>query len=737
MRKFIILLTIFLFLLSSGIGTAEITVRPGESIQTALNNANATSDNLITIEPGIYTEKVWIRTNNLEIRSDPASGNPDNTIIQPLNGSSDNVVSLKGVSNVKISGIGITGAKSIYAGIYLENSNKCVIENNKLYGNEQYGIHVTNSTGNTLSSNKITNNAVYGIFLQTANSNQILSNIVSNNGYGIHLGTSDGNTISGNAISLNSNEGFYFCPKCTQNTVYNNYFNNTVNNNNGKPESNEIVNAYNITKTAGQNIVGGSYLGGNCWEKPDGTGFSQKAADKDGDGIADSPYKIENSIYTDAFPLMALSRPQSDVLAADFKTNTTKGSAPLTVQFTDLSKNAVSWSWDFNNDTVVDSTEQSPVFTYADPGNYTVSLTVSNQNGTASKTLQITVQEPKDGNKIKPVADFSVDTTSGNAPLSVLFTDLSQNVESRNWDINSDGVVDYTDPSFTHVYNDPGVYTANLTVSNKNGTASKTIVIDVQDGSSGGSGNGGSSGESSSHHSSSGGGGGGGGSPEPQSNVEAKEISQTFISNGKSAEFDFTRNVTPVVYVGFDSKKTFGKTSTIAEMLKEKSTLVSEPPSDEVYKYVNIWVGNGGLASSKNIENPVIAFRVEKAWIQDKKIDQSSITLNNYNSDKKWNSLQTNLSGEDDKYLYFTANTSDFSFFSITGKANNKGGEDEVSQVGNESEYGTVTLSNETNGTQPGSKLNNGTNVKSPGFEAIYGVICFIAFFLHKKEKRD
>jgi PGF-pre-PGF domain-containing protein len=192
-------------------------------------------------------------------------------------------------------------------------------------------------------------------------------------------------------------------------------------------------------------------------------------------------------------------------------------------------------------------------------------------------------------------------------------------------------------------------------------TVTRIEDLPVDDGSS----------HSSSHSS---GGGGGGGSPEPQSNVKAKEISQAFISNGKPVEFDFTRNVTPVVYVSFDSKKTFGKTSTITEMLKEKSTLVSEPPSDEVYKYVNIWVGNGGLASSKNIENPVIAFRVEKSWIQDKNIDQSSITLNNYNnSEKTWNQLQTNLSEEDDKddkYLYFAANTLDFSFFSITGKKN-------------------------------------------------------------------
>jgi PGF-pre-PGF domain-containing protein len=53
-------------------------------------------------------------------------------------------------------------------------------------------------------------------------------------------------------------------------------------------------------------------------------------------------------------------------------------------------------------------------------------------------------------------------------------------------------------------------------------------------------------------------------------------------------------------------------------MLKGKSTLVLELPSGEVYKSFNIWVGNAGFATSNNIENSVICFKVEKSWIQDK-----------------------------------------------------------------------------------------------------------------------
>jgi PKD repeat protein len=38
---------------------------------------------------------------------------------------------------------------------------------------------------------------------------------------------------------------------------------------------------------------------------------------------------------------------------------------------------------------------------------------------------------------ILPAANFSANVTSGYAPLSVLFTDLSQNATSRSWDIDN------------------------------------------------------------------------------------------------------------------------------------------------------------------------------------------------------------------------------------------------------------------------------------------------------------
>lgn len=344
---------------------------------------------------------------------------------------------------------------------------------------------------------------------------------------------------------------------------------------------------------------------------------------------------------------------------ANFTVNVTSGYAPLSVLFTDTSHNATSNSWILDTDGLVYSNYSNKVYTYIAPGTYNVTLTAINVNGTNSTTSEITVYEVPIENKVLPVADFSTNITSGYAPLSVLFTDLSQNETSRTWDFDSDGIADSSDTNPIYTYTTPGTYIANLTVGNENGSASKTATISVLDGSS--------SGGSSSGSSGSGGGRGAGGSPELQSNVEAKEFSQTFIANGSPVKFDFPQKVTPVVYVSFDSKKTVGKTITIVEMLKGKSTLVSGLPSNEVYKFVNTWVGNSGFATPKNIENAVLCFKVEKSWVQDKEINKSTITLNWY-SDNKWNQLPTILSSEDDKYLYLTARTSGFSYFTITGK---------------------------------------------------------------------
>jgi hypothetical protein len=70
---------------------------------------------------------------------------------------------------------------------------------------------------------------------------------------------------------------------------------------------------------------------------------------------------------------------------ADFEATPTSGSAPLTVQFTDLSGGdpnwILGWEWDFDDDGEIDSYEQHPEYTYQDTGLYSVRLHILTGGG--------------------------------------------------------------------------------------------------------------------------------------------------------------------------------------------------------------------------------------------------------------------------------------------------------------------------------------------------------------------
>ena len=384
----------------------------------------------------------------------------------------------------------------------------------------------------------------------------------------------------------------------------------------------------------------------------------------------------------------------------------------------------------------------------ANPGSNTVSAI-----DTATDTVTATVNVgnspvafgqfivPPSSQLVLPVANFSSNVTSGYAPLYVQFTDLSQNATGINWSFGDGNTSNEQNP--THNYPAAGNYTVNLAVNNENGTDSKTAAITVleesssSDGSSDGSGDSSGGSSSGSSHSSSGG-GSAVGSPEHASNVEVKEFSQAFITSGKEVKFDFPRNATCVVYVIFDAKRTVGKTIATVEMLKGKSTLVPGIPSDEVYKYLNIWVGNSGYGTENNIKNAVVCFKVEKSWLQNKIIDQSSITLNRYN-DTKWNPLSINLSGEDGEYLYFTAETPGFSPFAITGKTAVNKTVNGIKPDPNSQGLKQSNVSNATNVEQTPEQTQNPNtseeeSTKTPGFDAVFGIVCLLAVFLHKRK---
>jgi PKD repeat protein len=154
---------------------------------------------------------------------------------------------------------------------------------------------------------------------------------------------------------------------------------------------------------------------------------------------------------------------------ADFSAVPTNGTAPLTVQFTDLSTGDPNrWLWDFGDNNK--SEEKNPSHIYVNEGVYTVTLTVWNAAGSAQKIKTNLVTVTK--GVVAPVVDFTGAPTNGTAPLMVSFVDLSlNNPTSWNWNFGDGKTSVEQNP--THTYEAPGRYTVQLTATNAGGSNTK------------------------------------------------------------------------------------------------------------------------------------------------------------------------------------------------------------------------------------------------------------------------
>jgi FG-GAP repeat/PKD domain len=99
-------------------------------------------------------------------------------------------------------------------------------------------------------------------------------------------------------------------------------------------------------------------------------------------------------------------------------------------------------------------------------------------------------QESEDGKvqiyRLERAARFSVSQVTGCPPMIVTFTDRSVgDIDDRTWDVDGDGIPNYTNPGlvFSHTYTSTGTYNVTLTVSGTTGSDSdvRTIYVVVSD----------------------------------------------------------------------------------------------------------------------------------------------------------------------------------------------------------------------------------------------------------------
>ncbi len=203
--------------------------------------------------------------------------------------------------------------------------------------------------------------------------------------------------------------------------------------------------------------------------------------DFDSDGLVDSGVQNPEHTYTESGEhtvslIVANELGTNDtstktitvygVPVSDFTTSITESEAPLTVKFTDTSTNAVSWSWDFDGDGSVDSEVQNPEYTYNEPGEYIVSLTVANELGTIdTETEIITV-------KSQPVDEPPVINSVNLFPASTIpGTTIHVNVDAMD-----ELEVIKVDAGDVSLVKKDGIWQGSITAPNELGDYSLSII---------------------------------------------------------------------------------------------------------------------------------------------------------------------------------------------------------------------------------------------------------------------
>ncbi len=159
-----------------------------------------------------------------------------------------------------------TVAGSAFAGVSLDGGSRNVSVRGCAISSNGIGVFIRDSLNATLERNAITGSATAGISLYTSGGNRIVDNRL-------------------------------------------------VNDVNVRFVGGVLPNTWNGPKTAGTNVVGGPYTGGNYWGTPGRTGWSETHWDEDRDGLADGPYDLRgDGTNVDRLPLVQYVAPPPPIV---------------------------------------------------------------------------------------------------------------------------------------------------------------------------------------------------------------------------------------------------------------------------------------------------------------------------------------------------------------------------------------------------------------------------------------
>ncbi len=192
-------------------------------------------------------------------------------------------------------------------------------------------------------------------------------------------------------------------------------------------------------------------------------------------------------VFLGLIPLILLGScitPPTSAVTARITASVTSGDPPLTVTFSadgssSQNEGELTYAWDFAG--AASATTLTATHTFANPGLYVVTLTVTDAVGEVGTTsVDIRVRGAA------PTAVISADPTSGDAPLLVRLDGSGSSapddqIRDYIWDLGdgspSSGLV-----APMHVFSTPGTYTVTLTVRTGGGVEdTATVTITVRD----------------------------------------------------------------------------------------------------------------------------------------------------------------------------------------------------------------------------------------------------------------
>jgi PGF-pre-PGF domain-containing protein len=158
--------------------------------------------------------------------------------------------------------------------------------------------------------------------------------------------------------------------------------------------------------------------------------------------------------------------------------------------------------------------------------------------------------------------------------------------------------------------------------------------------------------------------GGGAGTAAVSNVADSKAQVWNIVPVGSSVSLNINKETIAITSVAVNNVKSELSNVDI-EVQALKSKPVSAAAAAKVYQYLRI---NKKNIVDDDAESIKVRFRIPKSWLTDNNLASGDISLYRYKDDK-WNRLVTKVTGTDDTYVNYEAETPGFSYFAVGSKA--------------------------------------------------------------------